>query len=84
MPLFDCEMLTLLPQTLFDQDIILTLTVHTGDVSSGTTYSYNLGNIEALREWKAGKKYNYSISITSTDILFQVVEVPWIEHDVEL
>ena len=83
--LFDCEILTLLPQVLYGNNIILTFKVHKGtNDTNGTDYSYNLGNNEALREWKAGKKYNYNISITSTDILFQVVEVPWIEHEVEL
>ena len=83
-PLFDCEVLTLLPQTLYNKQIILNLTTHRANDSNGTVYSYNLGNIDAVREWKPGIKYNYSISITSTDILFQVSEVPWIEHDVEL
>ena len=81
-PLFDCEILTLLPQTLYKQNIILSFTAH--KTSGSSEYSFNLGNVESLREWKAGKKYNYSISITSTDILFQVAEVSWIEHDVEL
>lgn len=83
-PLFDCEVLTLLPQTLYNKQIILNLTTHRANDSNGTVYSYNLGNIDAVREWRKGIKYNYSISITSTDILFQVSEVPWIEHDVEL
>lgn len=85
-PLFDCEILTLLPQMLYgNDDIRLTFKVHkgAGDVS-GTTYTLNLGNIETIREWKQGIRYNYSMTITSTDIIFQVVEVPWIEHDVEL
>lgn len=85
-PLFDCEKLTLLPQSLYGKDVIkLTFKVHKGtsDVN-GTSYSVSLGNVDTIREWKAGKKYEYTMSITSTDILFQVVEVPWIEHDIEL
>ena len=83
--LFDCEILTLLPQTLYENDDIkLTFKVHTASNTNGTDYMLKLGNIETLRKWEAGKKYDYSISITSTDILFQVSEVPWIEHDVEL
>ena len=84
-PLFDCEILTHLPQLLYGNEVKLTFKVHnTANDLSGTDYTLNLGNIESVREWKQGKKYNYTISITSTDILFQVVEVPWIEHDVEL
>lgn len=84
--LFDCGELTLLPQSLYGQDDMkLTFKVHYGDKDDdGTGYSLSLGNIEAIREWKSGKKYEYNMSITSTDILFQVVEVPWIEHDIEL
>ena len=85
-PLFDCEILTLLPQILYERnDIYLTFKVHRGSPNNDVkTYSLNLGDIEEIRDWKAGKKYDYTISITSTEILFQVVEVPWIEHDVEL
>ena len=85
-PLFDCEILTLLPQILYERnDIYLTFKVHRGSPNNDVkTYSLNLGDIEGIRDWKAGKKYDYTISITSTEILFQVVEVPWIEHDVEL
>lgn len=84
--LFDCEQLTLLPQSLYGRDDMkLTFKVHKGaSDANGTGYSLSLGNIEEIREWKPGKKYDYSMSITSTDILFQVVEVPWIEHDIEL
>ena len=85
-PLFDCEYLTLLPQILYEKnDINLTFNVHRGTSNNDvTSYSLNLGKVESIKEWKAGRKYTYTMSITSTDILFQVVEVPWIEHDVEL
>ena len=85
-PLFDCEFLTFLPQKLYESnDITLTFNVHRGSPNNDVrSYSLNLGDVEAIIDWKAGKKYDYTISITSTDILFQVVEVPWIEHDVEL
>lgn len=84
-PLFDCGVLTLLPQRLYGNDIKLTFKIHR-DASDnvGKSYSLNLGSVEALREWKAGKKYDYMMSITSKDVLFQVVEVPWIEDNVEL
>ena len=77
-PLFDCEFLTVLPQALWGNDIPLTFT------DGAKEKKMNLGNIESVRRWEEGKKYRYNISITSTDIIFQVVEVPWIEHEVEL
>ena len=77
-PLFDCDYLTLLPQSLWGENIIITLK------AGNKTYSANLGNIPEVMRWNKGKKYRYNITITSTDIVFQVVEVPWIEHDVEL
>ena len=85
-PLFDCEYLTLFPQQLFgNEDIVLSFKVHYGDAdASGSPYTLNLGNVDTVRKWVEGNKYDYTISITSQDVLFQVVEVPWIEHDVEL
>ena len=54
------------------------------DVSPITDYSGNLGTIEGITRWQPGKKYRYNITISSEDIIFQVSEIPWIEHNVEL
>lgn len=82
-PLFDCEYLTVLPQPLWGNDIIK-LQFKEGEGGTNNIRTLKLGKIESVRRWEEGKKYRYNISITSTDIIFQVVEVPWIEHEVEL
>lgn len=81
--LFDCDNLTVLPQTVYGKDISIKFTIK---YTSGTIENYtgNLGNIDNLTSWDRGKKYRYNITISSQDILFQVDEVPWIEHEIEL
>ena len=84
-PLFECESLTVLPQDTYNKDIILAFTAYFGeDDTKGTPYTLNLGKIDSIRKWEKGKKYSYNISISSKDIIFQVVEVPWREHNVTL
>ena len=82
-PLFDCTDLTLLPQDLYGKTINLTFTVNYSGGGSNN-YILRIGEIETIRSWAKGKKYSYKMTITSKDILFQVVEVPWIEHNIEL
>ena len=81
--LFDCNELTVLPQTVYGKNINIKFTI---EYKSGSPVEYtgNLGNIDNISSWDKGKKYKYNITISSSDILFQVVEVPWIEHKVEL
>lgn len=81
--LFDCGELTVLPQGVYGKGCKLTFTVDYGN-SNTTNYTLDLSNIETIQEWDPGKKYNYNLTITSQDIIFQVVEVPWKEHEVEL
>ncbi len=84
-PLFDCGELTLLPQLLYgNEGIVLKFNVYYIGSGSPVAYKLKLGDIEEIKSWSEGKKYVYNMSITSEDILFQVVEVPWIEHEVEL
>lgn len=82
-PLFDCENLTVLPQDVHGKNIILLFTANFAGGES-TPYSINLSEIESLTRWQEGKNYIYNFTISSKDIIFQVVEVPWIEHKVEL
>ena len=93
--LFDCMYLTVLPQDVYgidqdetdgnDENIYLNFTVHYEEgVSDDVTYKVNLSNIDSVMEWEMGRKYSYNLTITSQNIYFQVVEVPWIEHEVEL
>ena len=85
LPLFECGSLTVLPQDTYNKDIILAFTAYFGeDDTKGTPYVLNLGKIDSIRKWEIGKKYSYNISISSKDIIFQVVEVPWREHNVTL
>ena len=81
--LFDCNNLTVLPQTVYGKNIRIEFTIK---YTSGTTakYSGNLSNIDDVTSWDKGKKYRYNITISSKDILFQVAEIPWIENEVEL
>lgn len=84
-PLFDCNTLTVLPQDVYEKDITLKFTVHFGvEDTEGTEYSVDLSSIESVTRWSAGKKYTYNLTISSSNIIFQVVEVPWVEHNVEL
>ena len=90
-PLFDCTYLTVIPQNTFgkndsenDINITLSFRVHYTAGDAGVEYTGNLSNIDNIPRWEAGKKYRYNITISSQDIIFQVQEVPWIEHEVEL
>ena len=90
-PLFDCTSLTLLPQNISGKEIEISFTTHhtekddqNKDVEIEVNYSGNLGTIEGITRWQPGKKYRYNITISSQEIIFQVAEVPWIKHEVEL
>lgn len=90
-PLFDCTDLTVLPQNTFgknysgnDINITLSFRVHYTANDAGVEYTGNLSNIDNIPRWEAGKKYKYNITISSIDITFQVQEIPWIKHEVEL
>lgn len=83
-PLFDCTELTVLPQQLSGRGITVSFTIHYIDSQEGVNYTGNLSTIEGITRWEAGKKYRYNITISSSEITFQVAEVPWIENNVEL
>lgn len=83
-PLYHCTDLTVLPQDVYGNAVILKFTVHFSGNASGSEYSANLGTIESLTRWYPGKRYLYNFTISSKDILFQVSEVDWIEHNVKL
>ena len=82
-PLFDCENLTVLPQTVFGKGVQLKFTIYYEDADP-VVYTGNLSSIESIPAWEQGKKYRYNITISSENIYFQLVEVPWIEHEIEL
>ena len=45
-----------------------------------------LGKLGALApiEWEAGKKYEYTLTVTENAIVSNVKVVPWIDHYVDL
>lgn len=81
--LFDCEYLTVLPQTVYGNKVELKFTVHYSN-SESVSYTVNLGSMDSVVEWEVGRKYKYNLTISSQNIYFQVSEVPWEEHNVEL
>lgn len=83
-PLYDCTDLSVLPQDVYGNPVVLKFTVHFSGNASGSEYSANLGTIESLTRWYPGKRYLYNFTISSKDILFQVSEVDWIEHNIKL
>lgn len=85
-PLFDCTNLTLLPQSVSGKEIEISFTTHHTEDGEDieVDYSGNLGTIDGISRWEPGKKYRYNITISSQEIIFQVAEVPWIKHEVEL
>ena len=63
-PLFECEYLTVFPQSLYGTNANLEFTViYSG--SSSKNFTLNLGNVESISSWAIGKKYKYNILITS-------------------
>ena len=82
--LFDCDYLTVLPQDVRGEEIKLNFTVKFYNQEATVDYSVNLGKIESMIEWVKGMKYRFTLTISSQDIYFQVVEVPWVVHYVEL
>ncbi len=81
--LFDCGSLTVLPQRVYGNDIKINFTINYSN-GSRVNYTGNLSNIDDIASWDAGKKYRYNITISSKEIIFQVTEIPWIEHEIEL
>ena len=75
--------MTVLPQTVFGKGVQLKFTIHYSN-STEVEYTGNLSSIESIPAWEQGKKYRYNITISSENIYFQLVEVPWIEHEIEL
>ena len=80
--LFDCDNLTVFPQTVWGCNIKIKFRVNYN--SRSKDYTGNLSSIDNITSWDMGKKYRYNITISSDEIIFQVQEIPWIEHEIEL
>lgn len=80
--LFDCDNLTVFPQTVWGRNIKIKFRVNYS--SRYKDYTGDLSSIDNITSWDMGKKYRYNITISSDEIIFQVQEIPWIEHEIEL
>ena len=80
--LFDCKNLTVFPQTVWGRNIKIKFRVNY--TSRSVDYTGDLSSIDNITSWDTGKKYKYNITISSNEIIFQVQEIPWIEHKIEL
>lgn len=80
--LFDCENITVIPQILSGKNIKIKFRVNYS--SRSKEYTGDLSSIDDITSWDMGKKYRYNITISSDEIIFQVKEVEWIEHEIEL
>ena len=80
--LFDCENITVIPQILSGKNIKIKFRVNYS--SRSKEYTGDLSSIDDITSWEMGKKYRYNITISSDEIIFQVKEVEWIEHEIEL
>lgn len=66
------------PQSVYKQGVMFRLRV--GDVSSVV----DLGTTGTITEWEAGKRYVYTMTLTTTTITFDVQVIDWIRDEIEL
>ena len=85
-PLYDAGALLVLPQTIYKTSVML----HLEYIKSGDS-EYAVRNIElgwlggqTPTEWKAGEKYEYTLTITDNTITTEVKVVDWVNHYVDL
>lgn len=43
-----------------------------------------LANLASVVQWEAGKKYDYTITVSTSNILISVTVVPWVDREIEL
>ncbi len=79
------------PQRVIDggsaapRDISLTFNVcFEGGVYRSFIVNLSDNTTSGTEEWKEGMKYTYSITLTGTDIIFDVIVVDWIDDNVQL
>ena len=79
------------PQRVIDggsaapRDISLTFDVwFEGGVYRSFIVNLSDNTTAGTEEWKEGMKYTYSITLTGTDIIFDVIVVDWIDDNVQL
>lgn len=68
-----------MPQTVNRQPISLKLRV-----SGGVTSAVDLGTNSTALSWEAGKKYIYTMTLTTETVTFDVNVLDWVDDEVEL
>lgn len=53
-------------------------------ISGGNLSSFDLSQMSSVTEWKAGYKYIYTLTLTTSQITFDVKVLNWIEDHVDL
>ncbi len=84
--LYDSGAVLVLPQSIYKTPVTLHLEyIKEGDAEYAVR-DIELGylNGDVPREWNAGEKYKYRMTITDNTIAFTVTEIPWVDHYVEL
>lgn len=71
--------LVVMPQDVYKKDIILNMQIGGGVVSG-----VNLGLNSSTDNWEAGKKYIYTMTLTTERITFDVNVREWIDDKIEL
>lgn len=74
------------PQEILNTEILLHLEIKKQGNATAEVKDVMLGKLGALApiEWEAGKKYEYTLTVTENAIVSNVKVVPWIDHYVDL
>lgn len=78
LPLYNKDIITVLPQILRGQSITLRL------CTNGATTPHTVDLSEHTDKWEAGKKYVYTLTLTNDTIAFDVTVRDWIEDYIDL
>ncbi len=71
--------LVVMPQEVYHKSAELKM-----QVAGGVRMGVNLGNTNSVYTWEAGKKYIYTMTLTTSTITFDVSVREWIRDEVEL
>ena len=74
------------PQEILNTEILLHLEIKKQGNATAEVKDVMLGKLGASApiEWEAGKKYEYTLTVTENAIVSNVKVVPWIDHYVDL
>lgn len=71
--------LVVMPQEVYKKNILLNM-----QIGSGVVSGVNLGTNSTSYNWEAGKKYVYTMTLTTERITFDVHVRGWIDDEIEL